>query len=570
MDAAPRRQLRAVLPLALAVVALAAVPALAGAFDEEIAALRDDIADHHDLIGDQEDLIADHHDRIGDQEDLIADHHDRIGELEGDLVDLDHQIAETDDLIGDEATELRILEVRLELLADRFARILTSRDEPAFLHRTMAVDAYLQNNERMNAVLTQSAHLANDALEGVRDQIIYDSVIEEAQNRLDLVDAELRLAADSVRGLHALKAEAEQRRVHAMSSRSATEDAKPAVREAIGRVYDDIADARSTIANLETRILEQEAQIPELEAQIQELEAQIQEFERLDVTRTWAGLQGNDIPRPALAIKIDNVTRAHPQSGVNQADVVYEELVEGGVTRLVAVFQSTSAETVGPIRSARTSDPQLLSGFDRPLFAYSGANRGTRQELATSSMVDVGYSALTDDYWRDKSRRPPHNLYVSPDTLWAHHTDRTGVPPAPFLYRHVGQAHHPDAEEAAGVNIDFGLTEVDYEWDGTGWARTHGGNPHVDHSGTRVAPANVVVQFISYGWSKADSRSPEARTTGSGEAWVFTDGHVVRAQWSRPDEALPAVFTADGKPVRLTPGNTWVALAKSGTADWWD
>ena len=315
MDAAPRRQLRAVLPLALAVVVLAAVPALAGAFDEEIAALRDDIADHHDLIGDQEDLIADHHDRIGDQEDLIADHHDRIGELEGDLVDLDHQIAETDDLIGDEATELRILEVRLELLADRFARILTSRDEPAFLHRTMAVDAYLQNNERMNAVLTQSAHLANDALEGVRDQIIYDSVIEEAQNRLDLVDAELRLAADSVRGLHALKAEAEQRRVQAMASRSATEDAKPAVREAIGRVYDDIAEARSAIANLETRILEQEAQIPELEAQIQELEAQIQEFERLDVTRTWAGLQGNDIPRPALAIKIDNVTRAHPQSG---------------------------------------------------------------------------------------------------------------------------------------------------------------------------------------------------------------------------------------------------------------
>ncbi|GIT77347.1 MAG: hypothetical protein Ct9H300mP31_18780 [Acidimicrobiaceae bacterium] len=69
------------------------------------------------------------------------------------------------------------------------------------------------------------------------------------------------------------------------------------------------------------------------------------------------------------------------------------------------------------------------------------------------------------------------------------------------------------------MNIDFGLTEVDYEWDGTGWARTHGGNPHVDHSGTRVAPANVVVQFISYGWSKADSRSPEARTTGSGEAF---------------------------------------------------
>jgi hypothetical protein len=314
-------------------------------------------------------------------------------------------------------------------------------------------------------------------------------------------------------------------------------------------IADAIADAQTAIAGYEAEILR---------------------LERLAVARTWTGVQGIDLERPALAVKIDNVTRAHPQSGVNVADVVYEEIVEGGVTRLVAVFQSTSADMVGPVRSARTSDPPLLAAFDHPLFAYSGANRGTRTELAESTITDVGYDTLTDEYWRDRSRRPPHNLYTSTDALWAHHSGRTAVPPAPFIHRYPEQPLHPSAESATGVSIDFGLTEVDYEWNGTGWARTHGGNPHVDDEGVRVAPANVVVQFVAYGWSKADSRSPEARTTGTGMAWVFTDGHVVVGEWNRPDESLPATFSADGEAIRLSPGNTWVALARKNTATWRD
>ncbi|MBT4477400.1 MAG: DUF3048 domain-containing protein, partial [Actinobacteria bacterium] len=85
----------------------------------------------------------------------------------------------------------------------------------------------------------------------------------------------------------------------------------------------------------------------------------------------WTAVLGQDTDRPALAIKIDNVFAAWPQSGINQADVVYEEVVESGLTRLIAIFQTQSPGTVGPIRSARTSDPILLEGFDRPLFAYS-------------------------------------------------------------------------------------------------------------------------------------------------------------------------------------------------------
>ncbi len=524
--AASRRRLAAVVAAGiLGVLASGVVPALAGPYDDEIAAARSGIADHRATI---------------------ADGHARIAALEDRLVDLDRQVGEAEGRIGMEDHELALLPVRIELLADRFIEVLASQDEPTTLQQTMAVDAYVRNDERINDVLTQSAQLTEDGLANVRDRMLYDSVIEEAQRRIELVRAELRLTAEAVTGLRSLVDDAEARRRSELASQSEIEGARPAV-------HAEIEEVRRLIATAEAGIVD--------------LEAEILRFERMAVTRTWTGVQGEDVGRPALAVKIDNVTRAHPQSGVNQADVVYEELVEGGVTRLVAVFQSTSAAEVGPVRSARTSDPPLLEGFDRPLFAYSGANRGTRDALRQSPLTDAGYSAHEPDYWRDRSRRPPHNLYTGTDRLWAHHADRTAVPPAPFLHRYPGQDLHPAAEEASGVSIDFGLTEIDYDWDGTGWARTHNGTAHVDADGVRIAPANVVVQFIRYGRSAADLRSPEAITEGSGEAWLFTDGHVVRGRWDRPDPARPATFTADGTEVRLSVGTTWVALAKQGTAE---
>ena len=535
-----RPSIRMALLFAMLLLVAAAAPVIAGPYDAEIAQVRTD-------IGEKLDLISSLQDRISGQQ-------DRISDFEDDLVALDLQIIDNDSAISTEDIELRVLPVRLELLADQFIRVLASRSEPAMLHQTMAIDAYLRNDERMNAVLTQSAQLAADSLDGVRDRMLYDSVIDESRRRLDLIDAGLRLSADAIRGLRALVVEAEGRRQEAIDTLSGTRDSKPPIRVAIGEARTAIGDAQTAIGDARTAITGYEAEILRLE--------------QLAVTLTWTGMQGTDIGRPALAVKIDNVTRAHPQSGLNAADVVYEEIVEGGVTRLVAVFQSTSAAVVGPVRSARTSDPPLLTGFDHPLLAYSGANRGTKNELAASTMVDVGQDAVADEYWRNKSRRPPHNLYTSTDGLWAHHPGRTAVPPAPFVYRYPGQAMHPAASPATGVSIDFGLTEVGYDWNGTGWARTHGSKPHVDDKGARVAPANVVVHFVSYGWSKADSRSPEAHTTGSGEAWVFTDGQVIVGEWNRPDAALPATFSVDGEEIRLSPGNTWVALARKGTATW--
>ncbi|MBC8194400.1 MAG: DUF3048 domain-containing protein [Actinobacteria bacterium] len=498
----------------------------AGPFDEEIAANVEKIDSRHDEI---------------------AASYDRIASLQEELVAIDERIAAAEDALADGDDELLLLPVQMELLADEFVDIVFSRNEPATLRHKMAIDSYVRNNDRLNAVLNQSSQFSEQALEDARNRLLYDSVIELALSRLEVVDARLRLAADKVDGIKGVITEAEDRQRVSVDRLEAEKAAIPAVAA-------NIVDVRDQI-----RVLEDE---------IRGLEDDIGRLEAMSITTRWTGMQGTDVGRPVLAVKIDNVTRAHPQAGINQADVVYEELVEAGISRLIAVFQSAGAPVVGPVRSARTSDPPLLIGFDRPLFAYSGANRGTQEAVDASSLLDVGHDAEPSLFWRSTDRRAPHNLFTSTEGLWAVHPDRTSVPPAPFLFRFEGEALPDSAEPAAGVFIDFGRTEVDYEWNGTGWQRTHNGNPHMDDQGVRVAPANMVILFTEYGTSAADSRSPEAITAGSGTAWVFTDGHLINAEWRRTDSSLPAKLTAGGDPVLLTPGRTWVALAPPDSATW--
>jgi hypothetical protein len=282
------------------------------------------------------------------------------------------------------------------------------------------------------------------------------------------------------------------------------------------------------------------------------------------------GDYGDRLSRPALVVKIDNAQPdARPQVGINEADVVYEERVEGSVTRLLAVFHSTDSVPVGPVRSARTSDIAIVSALHRPYFAWSGANTTFAQRIRAANLVDVGYDARSGEYFREPSRRAPHNLMLkSTATMQALGAEGAAPPPPLFSYRAAGQqtAH---LEDVAGVRVTFGsragAAPVEYRWNGTGWARTQSGTPHVDAAGVQVAPANVVVQFVSYVSSDVNDQFgnpiPEARTVGEGDAWVLTNGGLVQGRWHKP--ALDAVTTftdVDGKPILFTPGRTWVEL----------
>ncbi len=280
--------------------------------------------------------------------------------------------------------------------------------------------------------------------------------------------------------------------------------------------------------------------------------------------------------RPAIAVKVDNLDAsaetAVPQSGLPRADVVFEEIVEGNITRLVAVFHSQDPGRVGPVRSARTTDVHLLPQLGRVLFAWSGGNDGVVGAVRSSpALVDLGYDRATSSYARDRSRRAPHNLFVQANELWGKAPAGVPAPNQLFLYRTPGQVSQAGAVPAAGVDLTWGggpaSSPVSWRWDHKLrlYLRSQRGRPHVDEDGTRLAAQNVVVLVTPYGQSPADRRSPEALTVGSGEAFFYTNGRVIHGRWDRPSEDRPALLVADdGAPILLTPGQTWVELPRAG------
>jgi hypothetical protein len=283
--------------------------------------------------------------------------------------------------------------------------------------------------------------------------------------------------------------------------------------------------------------------------------------------------------RPVLAVKIDNAEPrtgrgGRPQAGINQADVVYEEMVEGSVTRFLALFHSQDADPVGPVRSARTTDLLLMEPLQRPLFAWSGANAGVVGQVRGAAVVDVGLDVNSGAYSRAGDRPAPYNLMSSTGALLGAAASEQRPPPALFQYR-PGDAE-PAGDPATGVRIVFGdgpgSAPVDYQWDGAGWARTQRDSPHVDAAGTRVAPPNVVVQFTPYAEVQCCDASGfpivEAQLVGEGDAWILSAGRLVRGRWSRPAVGDVTTYTGpDGQPALLTPGPTWVAIAPPGSGE---
>lgn len=274
---------------------------------------------------------------------------------------------------------------------------------------------------------------------------------------------------------------------------------------------------------------------------------------------------------PAVVVKIDNSADARPHVGLNQADVVYEVWVEG-ITRFAAVFHSADANPVGPVRSARSTDIDLVGNLGRPLLVWSGGNPGVTGQVRTAEsegvLVDVSHSVGDTHYWRQSGRRAPHNLFTNTGSIRDAFAPPDATPPTPlFAYRAEG-APAEAGEPVAGVRIDYGLGSiVDYVWDPERacWARFQDG-AFVDEAGAQVCPANVVVMHATYRPSDVDARSPQAETVGEGDAVVLTDGHLLGGRWARPAREAPAQLrTHDGAGIGLTQGTTWVAVPKAGS-----
>ena len=271
---------------------------------------------------------------------------------------------------------------------------------------------------------------------------------------------------------------------------------------------------------------------------------------------------------PALMVKIDNHDRARPQAGINSADVVFEEIVEGGLTRFAALYHSQQTELVGPIRSVRTSDFDLLRNLNRPLFANSGGNEAVLRLLQEIEYVDVSSNAAVGAYQRIQERPSPHNLFSDTESLRAVGASRGqgGSPPTMFVRHDGDDALTGSSDPVVGLNLDYGSTFVEYRWgQDNKWVRSQNGTLHLDSEGVAVAPDVVIVQVVSYGRSKADGRSPEAVLLGEGEALVFFNGTVTEGFWKRTEaDEVTQYFDRGGQTIAIPPGRIWIALPRVG------
>ncbi len=270
------------------------------------------------------------------------------------------------------------------------------------------------------------------------------------------------------------------------------------------------------------------------------------------------------IDRPALAVKIDNLSAARRNhSGLANADIVFEEIVEGDITRFAAVFHTQGSDPVGPIRSGRSQDVGILTSFNEPLFAWSGGNPGVTRLIAESTLTDLNAVRGGEGYYRGPGTAP-NNLYNSTDRLWEQTPeDHPGPPPQQYAYLPPGDVFDGDPVES--VQVFLGGVNIEWVWDAEEgvFRRFQSGSEHIDVVNGPITADNVVIMAVEYIPSVIDTRSPEAQTVGNGRVFIFSNGSVVEARWSRSSIEVPIRFhTVSDVDIALTPGNTWIELAE--------
>jgi hypothetical protein len=284
---------------------------------------------------------------------------------------------------------------------------------------------------------------------------------------------------------------------------------------------------------------------------------------------------GESLPPRALVVKVgNNDDRARPQSGLVEADLVYEELVEGLKTRFAAVFHSEIPDRIGPVRSGRSSDLELVADLGQPYLAHSGGNPTVlgqfRAGVANGLFIDIGILEFEIPYTRSETRDAPDNLYFD----FSQAALVEGDSPPEELFDRTRPPGPASDDIGDGIVVRYPTSfgrESAHVWDrrAGGWVRIQDGSLHtaeVDGREVEIAPPNVIVLETTYIESAADAESPQAVTFGSGVAWVLVEGRVYEARWERsPGTPGLRLTSPAGRSIGLAPGSTWVLLANDGS-----
>jgi len=273
--------------------------------------------------------------------------------------------------------------------------------------------------------------------------------------------------------------------------------------------------------------------------------------------------------RPVLAVKIDNIVFARPQTGLTKADIVYLLPVEGGLSRILAVFSSRFPPVIGPVRSAREEDLQLLRQFGRPAFAWSGAQPRLVPVVRHAHLVSL-YAPSRGGFFRGTNRIAPYNLYARTSRLLAEAPGASDACNIGFRFGPQPAGGMP----TKSFSISYPTASFTFRWSGARqrWLVWMDGRPASSTEDGQLGGPTVVIQYVRVtksGFFEHGSPPPYAQTVGSGRALVLRNGRSWRARWSRPTRSAGTRFTRpDGAPMPLARGQVWVVIAFGHGSTW--
>jgi hypothetical protein len=271
---------------------------------------------------------------------------------------------------------------------------------------------------------------------------------------------------------------------------------------------------------------------------------------------------------PIMAVKIDDTSAARPQIGIEEADLVYIEQVEGGLTRLAAIFSSSIPANIGPIRSARISDIEILAQFGKVIFAFSGAQRAMLTVISNSNLWDYGAQRSSPTiYTRDDTRPGPYDMILRGDLLLEKvKNDEREVATSKSPGWSFGDA--PIGGVAIdSVSVQWPASKYEATWSKAEkrWLLSNRGVPNFAANGKQLGATTFVIQKVEISDSiyrgSDGSYTPLSETVGTGTGYILRDGRSFKANWSRPSAEAGTTWTlADGSEIKFAPGSIWVAL----------
>ena len=279
-----------------------------------------------------------------------------------------------------------------------------------------------------------------------------------------------------------------------------------------------------------------------------------------------------DVETPAVALKIENSPEARPQSGLEEADVVYEEVVEGGITRFMAIFHCGTTDQGGPVRSARFDDPKLATPFTH-LLAYSGSNGPVDRELKANDIIQLNEDTdPVEAFFRvPEGVLEVHNLFADVGKLQKIAEKRDVDPPSTevFTFADINDG----AKKARSVSLNFNASNtIEYKWKKDAWLRWEAGAPFMTAGGDQLGVTNVLVQEVRVDNSEtivdvAGNPSPDIDLLSGGKAVLFRDGKMVKGKWKTDGDGLPVFTTSSGDAMTFATGAIWIELVPSSKGD---